>query len=73
MNVVSGYLGRCKRQCHLHGGIFGNELSIQQYMLHVYFVISNGRGERGKDMNIGLVFEYMRFADKIIRELLNII
>lgn len=55
----------------MHKGIFGNELSIQQYMLHVYFVISNGRG--GKDINMNLFLEYLRFADKIIRELLNII
>lgn len=73
MNAVSGYLGRCKRQSHLHGGIFRNKVSIQQYMLHVYFAICNGRGEGVKDINIGLIFEYMRFADKIIRELLNII
>lgn len=41
--------------------------------IYVAYLLCNKQGEREKDINIGLVFKCMRFADKIIRELLNII
>lgn len=46
------------RQSHMHAGIFGNECSIQQCVLHFYFALSDRR-EKHK---CGLI---MRFAHKI--------
>lgn len=46
----------------MHEGIFGIEFSTYQYIVEVYFSLSN---EEKQDVNIGLFEEYMKLTDEI--------